>query len=226
MTEAIDRSPTTDDAWNRLVDRRGPNRGDDRRDALLSAFEELLREQTLEEVNVAEISRRAGVTRSAFYFYFESKAMAVMALMQGLYDVAAEVNEILVKAEGEPEARIRSAITMLFDSVDSSPHTYRALLEARAASTTVRQMWDAGRADFAGVIAGMIASERAAGHASEGPDAESLASVLLDLNDHALERHSVRSGPPRDKHIETLTFLWLRGVYGLATTTRTPRKNA
>lgn len=219
MTEAVD-LPAPDEAWNRLVDRRGPNRGDDRRDALLVAFEELLREQTLEEVNVAEISRRAGVTRSAFYFYFESKAMAVMALMQGLYDAAAAVNETLVHAEGEPEQRFRSAITSLFDAVDRSPHTYRALLEARAASPAVRQMWDAGRADFASVIAGMITSERAAGRADEGAGAEALASVLLDLNDHALERHSLGSGPSRVEHIETLTFIWLRSVYGAGTTTR------
>lgn len=207
----------TEGAWNRLVDRRAPNRGDDRRNALLGAFDQLLREQSLEEINVAEISKRAGVTRSAFYFYFESKAMAVMALMQDLYDAAAEVNEVLVKAEGEPDERIQSAITMLFDSVDSSPHTYRALLEARAASPTVRQMWDAGRADFASVIAGMIATERAADRASEGPAAEALASVLLDLNDHALEGHSLGSGPPRDEHIQALTFIWLRSIYGAET---------
>ena len=96
---------TEDTRWNRLVDRRSGNRGDARRDALLGALEELLREQSLEEVNVAEISRRAGVTRSAFYFYFESKAIAVMALMQDLYDAAADANELLVKAEGEPEER-------------------------------------------------------------------------------------------------------------------------
>jgi AcrR family transcriptional regulator len=205
---------TTGGAWDRLVDRRGPNRGDARRDALLRAFDELLREQTLEEINVAEISRRAGVTRSAFYFYFESKALAVMALMQDLYDDALDANELLVKAEGEPSDRIRAAITMLFDSVDTSPHTYRALLEARASSATVREMWDAGRADFAGVIAGMIETERAAGRATEGPDAGALASVLLDLNDHALERHSLGSGPARDQHIDSLTFLWLRTLYG------------
>jgi AcrR family transcriptional regulator len=202
------------EAWDRLVDRRGPNRGDARRDALLRAFDELLREQTLEEINVAEISRRAGVTRSAFYFYFESKALAVMALMQDLYDDALDANELLVKAEGDPGDRIRAAITMLFDSVDTSPHTYRALLEARASSATVRAMWDAGRADFAGVIAGMIETERAAGRATEGPDAGALASVLLDLNDHALERHSLGSGPARDQHIDSLTFLWLRTLYG------------
>lgn len=218
--------------WNRLVDRRGAGRGDERRDALLAALDELLREQSLDEVNVAEISRRAGVTRSAFYFYFESKAIAVMALMQGLYDAAGEANEVLVNAEGEAEPRIRTAIASLFDTVDSSPHTYRALLEARAASPSVRQMWDAGRAYFAHLISEMITRERTAGRAGPGPEAGALASVLLDLNDHALERHSLGSGPPRDQHIETLTFLWLRSIYGAdaaspndhSRTTRTFRK--
>jgi AcrR family transcriptional regulator len=200
--------------WNRLVDRRGSNRGDTRRDALLTAFDELLREQSLEQVNVADISERAGVTRSAFYFYFENKAVAVLALMQGLYDAAAEANELLVKAEGDAQERVRTAITLLFDSVDETPHTYRALLEARATSPAVRQMWDAGRADFAGVIAGMIQTERSAGRAVEGPPAAALASVLLDLNDHAVERHSLGSGPPRDEHIATITFIWLSTIYG------------
>ena len=200
--------------WNRLVDRRTSNRGDARRDALLHAFDELLREQTLDAVNVADISNRAGVTRSAFYFYFENKAVAVLALMQGLYDAAAEANEILVRAEGEPDPRIRRAVTLLFDSVDESPHTYRALLEARASSTAVREMWDAGRADFDEVIGGMIRTERAAGRAVDGPDANAVASVLLDVNDHALERHSLGSGPPRAEHIEAITFIWLSTIYG------------
>ncbi|HEY0903599.1 MAG TPA: TetR/AcrR family transcriptional regulator [Marmoricola sp.] len=208
-------------AWNRLVDRRGATGGDARREALVAAFDDLLREQSLDEVNVAEISRRAGVTRSAFYFYFESKAVAVMALMQGLYDAAADANELLVKAEGDPEERIRTAITMLFDSVDRSAHTYRALLEARASSPAVRQMWDAGRAEFAEVIAGMIGTERAAGRAAPpGPDERALATVLLDLNDHTLERHSLGAGPPRGEHIEALTAIWLRTIYGTTDPTR------
>ncbi len=210
---------------NRLVDRRTSNRGDARRDALLAAVEALLREQSLDEVNVAEISRRAGVTRSAFYFYFESKAVAVLALLQGLYDAAADANELLVKAEGEPEDRIRRAITMLFDSVDGSAHSYRALLEARAASPAVREMWEAGRAEFAGVIAGMIGTERAAGRATDGPGEDALAKVLLDVNDHALERHSLGVGPPREQHIEVLTHLWLRSIYGTTAPHRRPRRS-
>ncbi|TYL51982.1 TetR/AcrR family transcriptional regulator [Nocardioides sp. BGMRC 2183] len=201
-------------SWARLVDRRGDARGDARRSALLVALDQLLREQSLDEVNVADISRRAGVTRSAFYFYFESKAIAVMALMAELYDDASGATDALVAAEGEPEERIRAVITRLFDSVDATPHTYRALLEARATSATVRELWDAGLVDFAGEVAAMITAERAAGRAAPGPDAAALAAVLLDLNNHALERHSLGSGPPRQEHIEALTAIWLRAVYG------------
>jgi len=204
----------TDRPWARLVDRRSVNRGDARRVALLQALDELLREQTLEQVNVAEVSRRAGVTRSAFYFYFESKAAAVLALMAELYDDASEATDLLVKAEGEPEQRIRAVISRLFDSVEASPHTYRALLEARAASEVVRELWTAGRAEFAGMVAEMIDRERAAGRAVPGPDAAALGAVLLDLNDNAVERHALGAGPPRQQHVDALTTIWLRTIYG------------
>lgn len=204
--------------WARLVDRRSVNRGDLRRAALLEAFDQLLREQTLEEVNVAEISRRAGVTRSAFYFYFESKATAVLALMAELYDDASDATDLLVKAEGDPRERIRSVITTLFDAVDRTPHTYRALLEARASSPGVRELWDAGRKDFAAMVAEMIERERAGGRAPAGPDAGALAAVLLDVNDHAVERHALGAGPAREQHIDALTHLWISSIYGLNAT--------
>lgn len=201
-------------AWARMVDRRSVNRGDLRRAALLEAFDELLREQSLDEVNVAEISRRAGVTRSAFYFYFESKAAAVLALMAELYDDASEATDLLVKAEGDPHERIRAVVTTLFDSVDRTPHTYRALLEARASNVAVQELWDAGRAAFAAMVAEMIGRERASGHAVDGPDPAALASVLLDLNDHSLERHARGAGPGREQHIDAITHLWINGIYG------------
>ncbi|QIK76084.1 TetR/AcrR family transcriptional regulator [Nocardioides piscis] len=200
-------------SWARLVDRRTANRGDQRRQALLTAFEELLAEQSLDEVKVADISSRAGVTRSAFYFYFENKAVAVTALMSDLYDDTSEATDLLVKAEGEPEQRLRHVITTLFDAVDRTHHTYRALLQARATSAQVRDIWEAGRAEFASMVAEMITRERAVGNAPAGPEAGPLASVLLDLNDHALERHALDVGPEREQRIDVLTHIWLSSIY-------------
>ena len=60
----------------------------------------------------------------------------------------------------------------------------------------------------------MIETERAAGRAVEEPDAHAVAAVLLDLNNHALERHALGSGPPREQHIDALVSIWLRTIYG------------
>ncbi|CAM3495841.1 TetR/AcrR family transcriptional regulator [Nocardioides dubius] len=197
------------------LDRRGPGRGDERRAALLLALDELLREApSLESINVAEVSRRAGVTRSAFYFYFESKAMAVMALLEEMYDDAANETDRLVEAEGEPEPRIHQVISHLFDMVDRRPYAYRVLLEARATSATLREDWDQGRAGFAQQIATMITNERATAKAPDGADADALASVLLELNDRSIERYALGHGPARAAHIDALTSIWVRTIYG------------
>lgn len=201
-------------SWDRLIDRRRETRGDARRASLLAALDELLETQSLDDLNVADISRRAGVTRSAFYFYFESKAIAVMALLADLYDAAAAANELLLDVERDPEFRIRAALDLLFDGVDDHPQRYRALLAARAGSAQVRDMWDEGLVAFSSVIAELIDAERARGVALEGPPAAALATVLLDLNNHALERHALGRGPDREDHLTTLTLLWMRSIYG------------
>lgn len=197
------------------LDRRSPNKGDERRSALLEALDSLLRDGVaLDDINVAHLSERAGVTRSAFYFYFESKATAVLALLEQLYEDVAGATDQLLDTTISPAERIRGVIASLFDSVDRQPHAYRALLQARADSATVREDWARGLAGFAEEVAAMIVAERAGGSALDGPDAEALAAVLLDLNDRAVEHHVVGGGPNRDDHVEALTAVWVRTIYG------------
>ena len=49
------------------------SRGDRQRDAIVAAVRELLDEQSFADLSVSTISERAGVARSGFYFYFDSK---------------------------------------------------------------------------------------------------------------------------------------------------------
>lgn len=196
------------------LDRRAPQRGDQRRSALLEALDEALHDQSLESINVADISSRAGVSRSAFYFYFENKAYAVAALMAEMYDEAFAAGHILVGQEGTPAWRIEQSITALFDALERHVHVYRAMLEARGTNQSVRELWESDRESFVAPVAGMIRAERAAGNAPEGADATALASVLLELNDRALERLAVGARIPRKKHIEALVQVWLRSIYG------------
>ena len=66
-------------------------RGDKQRQAILQAVRELLQEQPFAELSVSTISLRAGVARSGFYFYFDSK-YAVLA--QILAEAAEELEEL------------------------------------------------------------------------------------------------------------------------------------
>ncbi|NKY57741.1 TetR/AcrR family transcriptional regulator [Nocardia flavorosea] len=199
------------------TDRRGPPRGEQRREALLVALDELLRDNggRLEAVDIAEISRRAGLTRSAFYFYFENKAAAVGAALEDIYQEVFAVNDILV-GPGEPADRIERTIRGLVDFWDRHRHLYSAVLDARSASAAVRELWESERQAFIPSIAAMIDDERRAGRAPSGGDAATLADVLLLLNERLLERLTLGAELDRERYIESVVTVWLRSIYAPA----------
>lgn len=191
-----------------------PSKGDERRSALLAALAEQLRVSSLDEINIADISRRAGVTRSAFYFYFENKAAAVGALMADMYDEGFAAAELL-GGDGAMRDRTAAAIRAIFIGWGQRPHLVRALLDARAASTSVRDQFDAFQGSFVTVLTEVIEAERAAGLAPAGVDATALATALLDLNDRTLERVArAPEGFDWDQHLEAVVHVWVASIYG------------
>jgi AcrR family transcriptional regulator len=192
------------------------DRGDRRRAALLGSLDEILRERvdlddpSLDSINIAEISRRAGVTRSAFYFYFENKQAAVAALMEEMYEAIATSDRL--GSDGTPHSRITATISGLFDAWEANRHLFRAMLDARATSSAVRELWDSDRLSFVEPVAAMIAAERASGRAPDGVDAAAVAGVLLELNDRMLER--LAHGGDRVVIEEAVIEIWLRTIYG------------
>ena len=203
-----------DRAAGAALDRRTPARGDQRRTALLESLDHYLHDSSLDSINIADISRRAGVTRSAFYFYFENKAAAVAALMEQMYDEALAAGAVLIGDVGTPRQRVEATINGLFDAWERHQHLFRATLEARVGNPAVQELWDADRQSFVEPVAAMIEAERARGRAPDGPDATALATVLLELNDRALERLSIGRALPREDHVEAVVTIWLRTIYG------------
>lgn len=195
------------------TDRRPPARGDQRRSALLRSLDQHLLDASLESVNIADIARAAGVTRSAFYFYFENKQSAVAALVEDMYDEAVAATALLGGSE-TPAQNIEATIRALFGAWERHQHIYRAMLDARATSAPVREMWESDRASFVPLVAEVIEGERAAGRAPAGPDASDLATVLLELNDRALERLARGDGLSREALTDTVVHVWLSSIYG------------
>ena len=193
----------------------GATKGDERRGALLAALEESLRSgSTLDSINIADLSRSAGVTRSAFYFYFENKAAAVAALHDEMYAEGFDAASVL-DGGGSVGDRIETAIRAIVSGWSQRTHLFAAILDARAASPAVREQWEEYQQSYVDVVADLIEAERAAGAAPDGPDAREIALALLDLNDRTLER-VVRTpdGFDAEAHLEAVVHVWLTSIYG------------
>ena len=197
------------------TDRRPLQRSDLRREAILSALDRWLQDCDLDAINVAEIAKEAGVTRSAFYFYFENKGAAVAALMEQMIDETLSVNELFTTATTAPQARIQAMLDGLFAMSDRHRHLFKAMLEARGTGGSIHDIWDGARASFGDSVAAMIRADRAAGRAPEGLDASVLASVLLEVNDRMLERLTLGGGLTRAQLHDGAAAIWLSTIYGI-----------
>src|SRR5436190_23480770 len=71
--------------------RRVPASDRELRQEILAATEKLLEEQRFDELAVADILKAANVSRSSFYFYFESKHAVLAELVRTTFGEALEV---------------------------------------------------------------------------------------------------------------------------------------
>ncbi|MEV8509177.1 TetR/AcrR family transcriptional regulator [Actinoplanes sp. NPDC051475] len=199
---------------SRTGDRGPTSRGDKRRDALLRALDELLHESDLESITIAGITARAGVTRSGFYFYFADKAACMAALGAHVY-VASIAAAAHLSDDSLPAAhRIERMVYDLTESVRRHHYLYRAMLDARRHSGTIREMWAGYLDSFVAPMAQYIDSERAAGRAPAGPHSRTLAALLLGLSDRMLEGLGPTETPDDQRRVDALATIWLRSIYG------------
>ena len=189
-------------------------RGDRRREALLAALDDRLKTTALDDISVADLTESAGITRSAFYFYFDSKAAAVGVLLALVQDEATAAVETAVRGEGDFRTRVTAALERLTDRVLDKAHIYRALLTARSKHAQTRDLWDDGRRALAVQIAEFLRAERAAGRAPEGVDADALAVGLIHINETVLEQLAYDPDGTREPLLTVAADMWVRTVYG------------
>ncbi len=208
------------------TDRRPPQRSDHRREAILDALDRWLLESSLDAINIAEISKQAGVTRSAFYFYFENKGAAVAALMERILDATFAVNDAFTAGSEPPRQRIYAMLDGLFATCEGHRHLFRAMLEARGSNASVRDIWDDARESFVESVAAMIRADRSTGLAPNGLDADVMASVLLEFNDRLIERLTLGGTLSREQLMDGAAAVWLSTIYGMTAATADEQETA
>lgn len=196
-------------------ERRRPRKGEERRSALLAALEQLLEEKPLAEISVEEITAKAGVTRPAFYFYFQTKAAAAAALIRNLYSEMITATTVFFDVDtGSPRERLRQSLSSGAQAWHEHGKLVCALFDA-AADPDIRVTLENWTDEFIGFTATRIEEERIAGRAPAGVPAAPLATVLINMNLRSFEQDARNraSMPEIEQTVDALVDVWAAALY-------------
>jgi AcrR family transcriptional regulator len=204
------------DAFPVAPERRGPTRGDRRRRAILDAVESLLRDRSIADLSVEDVTEAAGIARSGFYFYFESKYAALGALLAGVWDEMARATAPFFEGSDEaPRDYVPRTLTDLDAAWTRHEHLLVAMVDASGTDPGVRELWEFWMGRWSRRTAERIEAERAAGRAPAGAPAAALADVLLRMNERSCYDASRRGATRRERDAmkEALAAVWLAAVW-------------
>jgi AcrR family transcriptional regulator len=194
-------------------------KGDKREQAILEGAYDLLRTVPLRNISIDDLTKRAGLSRSSFYFYYESKWQVLSALLSRVTADVFQASQLIFErpAGMPPEAAIEHAVNEVIQVWERHGHVLREVGDAAAAEPDLQTQWDTILGRFIDASATSIERDRAAGVAIDGPPARSLAAALMWMGERNLSVMSLRSenAIPLQDMAETVTTIWLRTVYGL-----------
>lgn len=174
------------------------------RDAVLG----LLEDASYKDLSVDQIAKAAGLTRSAFYFYFEDKRDLLLA-------AATEVTEELYAeadrwwhGEGEPEELIRSSLTGMTEVYVRHAPLLRAATEVSTYDQEVSAVWRELVGRFITATTDYMRREGLG-----GPQPERTAEALVWMSERCLYVFLATGDRSAQDLVETLAQVWLAALY-------------
>jgi AcrR family transcriptional regulator len=195
------------------------SRGDRQREAIVSAVRELLEEHAFADLSVSAISERAGIARSGFYFYFDSKydVLAVI-LAEATHELEELTHYFAPRGAGETPAAF--AERMVGSAVAVFAHNdpiMAACNDARNTDAKIRDILDRQIDSIIDQIIGIAEGEIAAGTAHPiSDDIPALVRTLGAATAMMLSGDITFLGPDRDvkRGVRVLEQLWLAALWG------------
>jgi AcrR family transcriptional regulator len=194
-------------------------RGDKHRQAIMGAVRELLQERPFAELSVSTISLRAGVARSGFYFYFDSK---YSVLAQILAEAAEELEELTQffapRQPGEsPEQFAKRMVGSAAAVYTDNDPVMAACNIARHTDIEIRDILDQQFEVLLRQIVGVVEAEMKAGTANPiADDIPTLVRTLAGATALVLTGDPILAGRDGDvqRRVRVLEQMWLNALWG------------
>ncbi len=184
--------------------------------SVMQATEALLADgASYPELAVEQIATRAGISRTAFYFYFRDKRELLMRVTEGVAEQLYERAAHWWGGEGEGAAELAEALGSVVGIYRRHAPLLRAIVEAAAYDETTAIAWRVLVRRFVDATRARIEREQAAGNVDAELPAETIAFGLCWMTERAAYEHLVQDGDVGDETlVDGLLAIWLGAVYG------------
>jgi len=192
------------------------SRGDRQRDAIVAAVRELLQEKSFADLSVSTISERAGVARSGFYFYFDSKyAVLAVILADASHLLGKLTHDFAPREPGETHSdfakRMVGAAAEVYATNDP---VMTACAVARNTDAQIREMMD----DFYDAVIDKLVTllEQDSDARPISDDLPALVRTMAATTTMTLTHDSafVGRGVDPNRAIDALERLWVAALWG------------
>lgn len=192
------------------------SRGDRQRDAIITAVRELLQEKSFADLSVSTISERAGVARSGFYFYFDSKyAVLAVIVAEAMAELDKLTHDYAPREQGETPAEFAKRMVGYAAIVYSSHDPIMGACNmARNTDAQIREIMDDFEDTVIDKIVGLVAQDSGARPISD--DIPALVRTLTAATAMTLSHDSAFVGRGQDPAtaVEIVERLWLSALWG------------
>jgi AcrR family transcriptional regulator len=182
--------------------------------AVLAATEALLAEgSSYAELNVERIATAAGISRTAFYFYFRDKRDLLTRLAADVNEQLYAQADIWFSGGGDPEQEIREALTRIAELYAEHGVLIRAIVEVATYEEDIATFWRGLLERFVDATARRIEAEQ--GGASAAAPARATAFALTWMVERTYYQQLVQDDPvDAGELVDAIAGIYLRTVYG------------
>ncbi len=169
------------------------------------------------DLRIERIATRAGISRTAFYFYFRDKRELLLRMTEDVSDRLYRQGDIWFSGEADADVtgELRRALTSIGAIYRENGAVLGAIVQASATDEEVAAFWHAIVDRFVDATARRIVDLQRGGHAAVREDARATAFALCWMIERTFDQQLALGEPfAADQLVDALTGIFVRAVYG------------
>lgn len=183
------------------------------RAALCDALLDLVEQTPFKDISIDDVTRAAGIKRSAFYVYFSDKQDLLIATASETAEALYREADRWWNGEGPPEERLIEALTGMAELYERHGSLLRAATEVSTYDDEVRVFWRGIVERFIDATAAHLHSERSHGRVPRGLEPQPTAESLVWMAERCCYIYLASGERSARELVELLGATWTAALY-------------